>query len=183
MESLPLSKVYRLIEPGPVLMLTTKSPTGINIMTLSYHMMVDDSTPLIGCSIGPWDASFMPLQETGECVICVPAVNLMEKTIRVGNCTGKDVDKFMEFGLTTLPASKVKAPLVGECLANFECVISDRSLVDEYNLFIFQVIAAWINPNIKDRRLFHHNGDGTFTEDGRVMNYKDLMTRWPDYIA
>jgi flavin reductase (DIM6/NTAB) family NADH-FMN oxidoreductase RutF len=41
MKDLPLSKVYQLIEPGPIVLLTTAYDGAQNVMTMSWHMMVD----------------------------------------------------------------------------------------------------------------------------------------------
>jgi flavin reductase (DIM6/NTAB) family NADH-FMN oxidoreductase RutF len=41
-KSLPLSKVYQLLEPGPVIMVTTRAAKGKpNIMTMTWQMMID----------------------------------------------------------------------------------------------------------------------------------------------
>ena len=98
--------------------------------------------------------------------------------VEIGNCSGQRVDKFNAFGLTPIPAEKVKAPLIAECLANLECRVVDTSLVKQYNLFIMQVVKAWTDPNHKERRTIHHNGDGTFVVDGTTINFKEKMTKW-----
>ncbi len=54
MQEYPVSKAYRLIEPGPVLLVTTFHKGRANIMTIGFHMMVQHDPPLIGCIIGPW---------------------------------------------------------------------------------------------------------------------------------
>jgi len=183
MNELSLSKAYRFIEPGPVVLVTTAYKGSTNIMTMSYHMMIQDgSVPLIGCSIGPWDHSFTALCATGECVIAIPTVDLASKVVEIGNCSGDDVDKFDAFGLTPVPAEKVKPPLVAECLANLECRVSDSSLVDKYNLFILEVVKAWVDLEREERRTIHHNGDGTFVVDGRTINLKKKMAKWPTYL-
>ena len=183
MDELSLSKVYRLIEPGPVVLVTTVINGRTNIMTMSYHMVVQDGTPpLIGCIIGPWDHSFTALRATGECVIAIPTVDLASKVVEIGNCSGDEIDKFEAFGLTPLPAEKVKPPLVGECLANLECRVADTSMVDKYNLFILEVVKAWTDPQREERRTIHHNGDGTFIIDGRTINLKEKMVKWPTYL-
>jgi len=187
MNELSLSKVYRFLEPGPVVLVTTAYKGSTNIMTMSYYMIIQDasedgSVPLIGCSIGPWDHSFTALCATGECVIAVPTVDLASKVVEIGNCSGDDVDKFDAFGLTPVSAEKVKSPLVAECLANLECRLSDNSLVHKYNLFILEVVKAWTDPERKERRMIHHNGDGTFVVDGRTINLKKKMVKWPTYL-
>lgn len=185
MEELPLSRIYRLIEPGPVVLVTTVRPgERPNIMTMSYHMVVQDAPPpLIGCSIGPWDYSFRALRETGECVIAVPAADLAEKAVEIGNCSGADLDKFESFGLTPVPAGRVQPPLIAECLANLECRVKDDSMLGTYNLLILEVVGAWIDPDRRERRLIHHNGNGTFTLDGKTLDLRDKMVKWPTYIA
>ena len=181
MNDLPLSKAYRLIEPGPVVLVTTANEGRANIMTMNWHMVMD-FTPLIGCIIGPWDYSFTALRTTEECVIAIPTVDLASKVVKIGNCSGDEIDKFKAFGLTPVPAEKVKPPLVAECLANLECRVSDDSMVDRYSLFILEVVKAWTDPNRGERRTIHHNGDGTFVIDGRTINLKKKMVKWQSHL-
>ena len=178
MKEYALSKVCRLIEPGPTVLVTTANMGHPNIMTMSFHMMVQFDPPVIGCVIGPWDHSFIALQETMECVIAIPTVDLASKVVDIGNCSVQRVDKFNAFGLTPVPAETVKAPLIAECLANLECRVVDTSLVKKYSLFILEVVKAWIDPNHKECRKIHHNGDGTFVVDGTTINFKEQMTKW-----
>jgi flavin reductase (DIM6/NTAB) family NADH-FMN oxidoreductase RutF len=181
MKELPLPKAFRLIEPGPVVLVTTANDERANIMTMSWHMVMD-FTPLIACIIGPWDYSFTALRATEECVIAIPTVDLASKVVEIGNCSGDEIDKFKAFGLTPMPAKKVKPPLVADCLANLECQVMDTSLVDKYNLFILQVVQAWIDPEREERRTIHHNGDGTFVVDGETIDLKNKMVKWQEYL-
>lgn len=182
MQELPLSKVYRLIEPGPVVLVCTRDAGRPNLMTMSYLMVVSDAEPLLGVNIGPWNHSHAALRATGECVLAVPAADLAETVVRIGNCSGEDLDKFAAFGLTPLPAAEVGPPLVAECLANLECRIVDDRLADPYNLFIVQVVRAWSDPARAERRLIHHNGNGTFVLDGETLDLTALMTKWPSFL-
>lgn len=111
------------------MLVTTANMGRPNIMTMSLHMMVQFEPPMIACVIGSWDHSFNALQETKECVIAIPTVDLASKVVEIGNCSGQHVDKFDAFGLTPVPAEEVKAPLIAECLANLECRVVGTSLV------------------------------------------------------
>ena len=182
MKELPLSKAFHLIEPGPVVLVTTANKGLANIMTLSWHMMVEFEPPLVACVIGPWDYSFAALRATKQCVIAVPTVDLASKVVEIGNCSGRDVDKFAAFGLTPLPAEKVAAPLVAECLANLECRVADSRMVNKYSIFILEVVKAWTDPKRKKRRTIHANGDGTFVVDGRTINLKSKMVKWQAFL-
>jgi flavin reductase (DIM6/NTAB) family NADH-FMN oxidoreductase RutF len=175
MKDLPLGKVYQLIEPGPVVMLTTAQRGRADIMTMSWHMMVDFEPPLIACVVSEADYSFTALRATGECVIAIPAVGLAAKVVKVGNTSGRDIDKFAAFGLTKLPAEKVKAPLVAECFANIECRVTDTRLVTRYNLFLLEGVKAWIDPKQISPKTIHHRGYGTFVVDGETIKLKSKM--------
>ena len=172
MKNLPLSKVYQLLEPGPVALLTTARHGRPNVMTLSWHMMVEFEPPLVACVVTSADYSFAALRATKECVIAIPSVQLAPKVVAVGNCSGRDLDKFATFGLTPLPAEKVAPPLVAECFANLECKVMDTRLVNKYNIFILQVVKAWIDPSRKNAKTIHHHGYGKFVVDGRTIKLR-----------
>jgi flavin reductase (DIM6/NTAB) family NADH-FMN oxidoreductase RutF len=174
-KNLPLSKVYQLLEPGPVVLLSTARNGRANLMTLSWHMMVEFEPPLVACVVSNANYSFGALRATGECVIAVPSVELAPKVVAVGNCSGRDLDKFAAFRLTPIPARQVAPPLVGECFANLECKVTDTRLVGSYNLFILQVLQAWRNPAHKHPKTIHHHGYGTFVVDGRTLKLKSKM--------
>ena len=87
-KSLPLSQVYRLIEPGPVVMVTTASGKRANIMTMSWHMMIDFEPPILACVISDRDYTFDILKKTKECVINIPTVELAKKVVACGTHPG-----------------------------------------------------------------------------------------------
>ena len=175
MKNLPLAKVYQLLEPGPVVLLTTARAGRPNVMTLSWHMMVEFEPPRVACVVSDADYSFTALRKTKQCVIAIPAVELAEKVVRVGNCSGRNIDKFVKFGLTPLPAKRVSPPLIAECFANLECRVTDTRLVKRYGLFILEVVKAWTDPGQEHPRTFHHHGYGTFVVDGETIHLTSKM--------
>jgi flavin reductase (DIM6/NTAB) family NADH-FMN oxidoreductase RutF len=174
-KSFPLSKVYGLLEPGPVVLLSTARKGQMNIMTLSWLTMMEFEPPLIGCVISGRNYSFDILKATRECVINIPTVELAEKVVAVGNCSGRKLDKFATVGLTPVAASCVKAPLIDECYANLECRIADTRLVNKYNFFVLEVLKAWIDPKNKDPRTLHHRGNGAFMVAGETIKLPSKM--------
>ena len=175
MRELSLSKVYQLLEPGPVVLLATAHKGRANVMTMSWHMMVEFEPPLVACVVSNGDHSFAALRATGECVIAVPAVGMADAMVRVGNTSGRDVDKFEAFGLTAVPAACVGAPLIKECFANLECRVANTRLVSTYNLFVLEVVKAWVDPKQRNPKTLHHRGYGTFVIDGEVVKLKSRM--------
>lgn len=175
MKDLLLSKVYQLLEPGPVVLLTTACNGRANVMTISWHMMVEFEPPLVACVVSSASHSFAALRATNECVIAVPALELAPKVVKVGNCSGRSVDKFKRFGLTQAPAERVSPPLMAQCFANLECKVADTRLVNKYNLFVLKVLKAWIDPAQKNPKTIHHHGYGRFAVDGEMIKLKSRM--------
>jgi flavin reductase (DIM6/NTAB) family NADH-FMN oxidoreductase RutF len=173
--SLPLARVYRLLEPGPVVLLTTAHKGRANVMTMSWHTMLEFEPPLVGCVVSNRNFSFEILRKTGECVINIPTVELAAQAVRVGNCSGKTKDKFAAFGLTPVPAARVAAPLIEQCYANLECKVADTRMVEKYNFFVLEVVSAWIDPARRNPRTIHHRGMGVFTVAGRTIRLPSRM--------
>ena len=174
-KSLPLSYVYRLLEPGPVVLLTTVDAKRSNIMTMSWHMMIDFEPPLVGCVVSNRDYTFEILRKTKECVINIPTVELAKQVTGCGNTSGRNIDKFRKFGLTQSAASQVKAPLIDECFASLECIVVDTEMVKKYNVFILKIVKAWIDPSKKHPRTIHHRGRGNFMVAGRTIKLPSKM--------
>ena len=172
MKDLALAKVYQLLEPGPVVLLTTVHKGHANVMTMSWHMMVEFEPPLIACVVGNANYSHKALRATKECVIAIPALNLAPVVVEIGNCSGQDVDKFKRFCLTPELAERVTPPLVAECFANLECRVIDTRLVNTFNIFILEVLKAWIDPAQKNPKTIHHHGYGKFIVDGEMIKLK-----------
>jgi len=172
MRNMKLSKVFTLIEPGPVILLTTFDGTKGNVMTISWTMVLD-FTPVFAITTGAWNYSFAALQRTKECVIAVPTVDLLDEVVGIGTCSGADIDKFARFKLTAVPGKFVKAPLIKECLANIECNVVD--LIDKHNIVVLKAVAAYENLTRKERRTVHAVGDGTFIVDGSRLDRRKMM--------
>jgi len=171
-KNIQLSKAFTLIEPGPVVLVTTSDGQKSNIMTISWTMVVD-FTPLLAITTGPWNYSCTALIESRECVIAIPTVDQIDQVVGVGTCSGADTDKFEKFGLTPVEAKHVSSPLVKECLANIECKVID--IVKKHNIFILEGVAAYFDSSRKEKRTIHAVGDGTFVVDGRRLNRKEMM--------
>jgi len=175
MKELPLPKVYQLLEPGPVVLLTTARKGRANVMTMSWHMMIEFEPPQVACVVSSANHSFAALRTARECVIAIPERKLASQVVKIGNSSGRDIDKFARFGLTPMPAERVAPPLVAECFANFECKVTDTRFVNKYNLFVLEVLKAWIDPAQKKPKTIHHHGYGKFVVDGKTITLKSRM--------
>lgn len=180
MEKMKISKAFTLIEPGPVVFITTSDGKKHNIMTISWTMVID-FTPRFAMTTGPWNYSYAALVKSRECVIAIPGIDLLDKVVGVGTCSGVDTDKFRKFRLTPMKGEHVQAPLIRQCLANIECRVID--IVEPHNIVVLEAVAACIDNSRKEKRTIHAIGDGTFVVDGRKLDRRDMMrSKLPDGV-
>ena len=168
----PLNRVFTLIEPGPALLVATADGRKKNIMTITWSMAMSFS-PTFGIVTGSWNHSFETMMKTRQCVVAVPGVDLIDKVIGIGTCSGTDTDKFKTFSLTPKKAKNVRAPLIAECLFNLECEVAD--CIKKHDIIILNCIRAWENTSRAERRKFHAVGDGTFVADGEKFDFRTEM--------
>ena len=174
----PVDDVRRFLEPGPIVLVSSAWKGKTDIMTMGWHMVMSEEPSLVGCFIWDRNHSFEMIRKSRECVINVPAVDLAATVVKIGNTTGAGVDKFARFGLTAVPGRKVKAPLIDECHANFECRLVDSSLINRYSLFVFEVVKGYARLTPKFPKTLHYRGDGLFMVAGpTVSRYRKLFTR------
>ncbi len=172
--SFPLAKVYT-VEPGPVVLLTTAHKGKSNVMTMSWHTMMEFEPPLVGCIVSGRNFSFSALKATRQCVLNIPTAELAMKVVACGNHSGRSIDKFAAFGLTALAAQLVEAPRIAECYANLECRVVDTRLVNRYNFFVLEVVKAWLDRSHTEPRTLHHRGNGLFMVAGPTLKLPSRM--------
>lgn len=172
MRQLKLSKAFTLMEPGPVVLVTTHDGTKDNVMTVSWTMVMD-FTPMFAITTGDWNYSFAALRKNRECVIAIPTVDMLDQVVGIGTCSGADTDKFSKFRLTRVRGKVVRPPLIKECLANIECKVID--IVNKHNIVVLEAVAAHIDTARKEKRTLHAVGDGTFVVDGRKIDRRKMM--------
>ena len=172
MRPLKLERAFTLIEPGPVVLVTTRDGARNNIMTISWTMVLDFA-PVFALVTGDWNHSYAALKKHRECVLAIPGADLLDQVVGIGTCSGADTDKFDRFGLTPLPGKVVKAPLIGECLANIECRVT--GMLGKHNIVVLEGVAACVNSKREERRTLHAVGDGTFVADGATFDRREMM--------
>lgn len=180
MQELELSKAFTLMESGPVVLVTTHDGKTNNIMTVSWTTVMD-FTPVFAITTGEWNHSFAALKKNKECVISIPTVDMLDKVVGIGTCSGKNTDKFVKFKLTPVQGQVVKSPLIKECLANMECKVVD--IIKKHNIVVLKAVAAYLDSTRKEKRMVHAVGDGTFIVDGRKIDRTKMMaSKLPDGV-
>lgn len=152
--SIPLEQAYKLLNHGPVTLVSSAHGGRRNVMAASWSMPLDFSPPKVAVVIDKGAYTRELVEASGELVLAVPARQIAEAVLAVGNCSGRDGDKFAALGLDGVPGTKVAAPLVDGCVGWLECrVIPEPHNQQTYDLFLAEVVAAWADERVfKDGR-------------------------------
>jgi flavin reductase (DIM6/NTAB) family NADH-FMN oxidoreductase RutF len=169
-QDFPVAQIRRYLEPGPIVLVSSAHGTQRNVMTMGWYTVMEFTPALIGCVIAASNHSFELIRRSRQCVINLPTAAMIDTVVAVGNCSGVDVDKFAAYDLTVRPASQVKAPLIDECHASFECRLADGRLIGKYNYFIFECVKAHVAPMPRHPRTLHYTGDGVFMVAGKIVS-------------
>lgn len=174
-EEFPVANIRKFLEPGPIVLVSSRWKEEVNIMTMGWHTVLEFSPSLIGCMITASNHSFEMIKSSKECVVNIPTVDYIDEIIGIGNCSGKNTDKFKKFKLTMEESEKVSAPSIKECYANFECKVVDTTLLSKYNFFIMEVVSARVASYPKYPKTVHYSGDGTFMVSGKHILRPELF--------
>jgi flavin reductase (DIM6/NTAB) family NADH-FMN oxidoreductase RutF len=153
-----LVKPFRPVYPSPAALITSVSEDGRpNIITLGEVFNVSVRDPVIlGIAIAKPRYSHKLISATREYVVNLPTAGMVETVDRCGSVSGRDVDKFVEFGLTPVPDQRVKPPLIAQCPVNVECRVLDIQEIGDHDLFLGEALAE-------------HVADEALDEQGRIL--------------
>ncbi|MDR3410121.1 MAG: flavin reductase family protein [Formivibrio sp.] len=174
--SVELEKAYRLLNHGPVTLVTSAHGTARNVMAASWAMPLDFDPPKVAVVIDKTTWTRALIEASGEFALNIPARQIAAAVLEVGNRSGRDGDKFAACQLTTFAAEKIAAPLVEGCVAWLECKIIDEVHQQQsYDLFLAEVVAAHADPRVFDGhwhfaddalRTLHYVAGGAFFQTG-----------------
>lgn len=175
--SVEISSAYRLLHPMHTVLVSCVGKAGKpNVLPLAWAMPTSMNPPLAAVSIAPSRYSHTLIEETKEFVINIPTVEIVKQTLACGKVSGRSHDKFREAGLTPLPARKVKAPIIKECIAHLECKLRSQFKTGDHTILVGEIIAAYADKSVftdkydigKARMLFHLGGNVFATLDPKV---------------
>ena len=151
MRETTFSEAYaRMSRPQRVVLAVAVDRSGQpNIIPLGWHMQTSGQPLMIAVSIAPSRYSHALISEGKEFVIAAPSEAMTEQVLYCGTHSGRDTDKFKETCLTAVAASKVKPPLIEQCVANLECVLKSSLETGDHTIFVGEVVAAHVSDDRK----------------------------------
>ena len=151
-----MSEAKWLLEPGCVVLVTSGAMERRNVMTFSWQTpirggkqgrssgpdLVLEEPCLVLLSINRARFTYELIREIPEVVINIPGEELVNAVHGAGSMTGRNTDKFKKLGLTPVPTERVWPPVIAECIASLECLISRFIPEGDHDLLVCEVLRA-----------------------------------------
>lgn len=151
-----LAEAFRCKYPDPVVLITTRAPDGrANVMAASWYTFASDDPWMFVVGIDDGAYTYDLIRRTGEFVVAYPHARMAKAVLIAGSCHGHRIDKIERTGLVLQDAAKVRAPLLADAIANFECKLVKIFKPGNCPLVVGQVVAAHANKRKGLKRLFN----------------------------
>ncbi|MFH1476223.1 MAG: flavin reductase family protein [Verrucomicrobiota bacterium] len=141
--------------PEPVVLVTTCSSAGnTNVMAAGWVAIASDEPLMFVLGIDAEAYTLELIRATRQFVVAFPNETMRRSVLYAGSCHGRGRDKISEAGLAVQAGIKVRAPLVAEAVANFECRLVDIYQPGNCPLVIGEVVAAHEHNDPGLKRLY-----------------------------
>ena len=176
---IPLGKAHRLINTGATVLVTSRSGDKNNVMVAAWQMPISFKPPLIAVGIGKARYTHKLIEESGEFIVNVPPVEMLNTVWYCGTHSGKNLDKFSLCALNKIKAKKVKAPAIEGCIGFIECRVYSSPSAGDHTIFVGEILSASAKEGLFDEVLnlekaqpVHHLGDRFFCTTNATKEVK-----------
>ena len=118
-------------------------------MVAGWQTRCSANPPLFAVSLSKRGHTHQLIRQSKEFVLAFPNQEIEKEMLVFGTTHGNQVDKFMETGLETISAQKIRTPLIKKATFNFECQLTKEVDAGDHLIFIGEVVAAHQNPGKK----------------------------------
>jgi flavin reductase (DIM6/NTAB) family NADH-FMN oxidoreductase RutF len=140
------------LRPVPVVLVSSGHGEQSNIITIAWTGILCSTPPQLGIGVRSDRHSHGLIQDTGEFVVNVPGESLLDEVEYCGFVSGRDADKFAARGLTPVPGSAIRTPIIAECPINLECRLVHTLPLGSHDLFVGEVVAVQLSEEVMDER-------------------------------
>lgn len=171
-KQIPLPIAYRLINPGPLVLVSSLFNKRAALTPIAWHMPVSDDPPIIALEIWKGHFIYKAILQTGDFVINIPSSDMAEMVRKLGSVSGARIDKFRKYALAEEAAAKVRSPRLKSAIGIIECTLrKDKPVLKKYNIVLGDIVYAEADEDVfTDRwhpekggpRIMHHLGSNIF---------------------
>ncbi len=140
-----------------VALVTSEHNGRANVMAAEWSLRVSIEPYLVAVFVGYRRGTYAMIRDSGEFGLNYCSDKQAGLSSISGNYSiteGKDKWSLGDF--STFSASKIRAPMIGGCLMNLECVVVDELQTGDHAAFIGKVVEGYVDDS--KRPLIYHGG-------------------------
>ena len=116
--------VARVLTERGLLLVATDGDGRPNAMTIGWGSVGSIwGMPIWTVLVRPSRYTYGLIEQTGEFTVNVPGADLAQACAVCGSRSGRDMDKFVECGLTAERGRDIATAVIAECPISYECVV------------------------------------------------------------
>ncbi len=141
------------IQPYPKAIVSVTDKSGRdNALAVGYCCNCSYDPPMVMIGIVPARYSYQMIKEAGSFVVNLPGKDGKALFDYTGSVSGKNADKFKEFGIKSTRASRINAPILTDCPINIECVVVDSIRTGSHEMFVGRIEYVHADEELTDSK-------------------------------
>lgn len=155
MKSKEIEKAMKAKNPENVALIVTKDDKGrVDITPICWFMNASYKGPETW-AISLWKGHYSTelIKKNREFVLCIPSIKHKKAISFCGSVSGRNINKLDKCNFKLFNSTKIKTPMIKDCIACFECKLIKSMLVYDQMLFVGKVVSAKYFK--KGRKVYH----------------------------
>lgn len=138
--------------PEQVVIVIAKDEAGrANPVTLGRMMTASGKPAMLAIAVAVGHYSTACIRHSRCFSLAFPLAEQADAALFFGSHSGRDTDKFAEFGCATEPAEEIDSVLLSDAVANFECELESETVAGDHIIFVGRVVCSHVNTEAKKR--------------------------------
>ena len=125
-----------------------------NAMAVAWNMPISRTPPLYAVSVASRRYTYELIRQAGEFAVNFLPLEAVELVLAMGSVSGRDIDKFEQFGVAKDEAFTT-APVLQAAYAAYECRLVDTKTYGDHDIIIGEIVGV-------------HYDDACFDEAGML---------------
>ena len=175
---LPKNDWHSVLYANPVVLVSTRSPSGVdNVSPYGMCMPISSKPPLIAIGVHPSRDTYGYIKESGEFAINLLTPGLKEACELTAKGIPPDESEFDLAGITRLESQEIGVALVEESPANMECTLFWMKAAGDHDIVVGEVVAVWVNDEFyhEDSTTMRLKYDGLYHVGAKYFNRGNLV--------
>jgi len=145
---------HRLINHGCVVLVCTGGEGGrYDVAPVAWTSPVRKEPAKMLVVLGQRHQTTANIRAKGRYIVAVPHASQAQLVRQCGSVSGREVDKYEQFGIEAFGGEQVDARVPAGCVGYLECELYERVEVEAVEVLVGQVLRAAVDEEAFDGRL------------------------------